>query len=125
MLPLRRAGEGHVPRDHDVPGARRLPERLLGVVDPTPSERAARMPDWTALRSARIKASGAGAPPGVPRGPRRLWYTVGQLLERKRVARLIEAHGPEGVHRRRAAHTTVRDREPRAGPDLVNRVFRA
>jgi putative transposase len=42
---------------------------------------------------------------------------------RKRVARLMRAVGLEGVSRRRSVHTTVRDRDARPAPDLVDRDF--
>ncbi len=61
---------------------------------------------------------------GVPRVHAELAET-GIRCSRKRVARLMAAAGLEGVHRRRAVRTTVRDRDAAPAPDLVNRVFRA
>ena len=61
---------------------------------------------------------------GVPRVHAELRYT-GTRCSRKRVARLMRAAGLEGVHRRRAVRTTVRDRDAAAAPDLVNRTFSA
>ena len=104
-----------------MPGARRLPERLLGVVDPTPSERARSDAGLTALIR-RIHERSRGTY-GVPRVHAELAYE-GTRCSRKRVARLMRTAGIEGVHRRRAAHTTVRDRDAAPAPDLVNRVFR-
>jgi len=61
---------------------------------------------------------------GVPRVHAELRYD-GTRCSRKRVARLMRADGLEGVHRRRAIRTTVRDRDAAPAPDLVNRSFRA
>jgi putative transposase len=61
---------------------------------------------------------------GVPRVHAELRYD-GTRCSRKRVARLMTAAGLEGVHRRRAIRTTVRDRDAAPAPDLVNRSFRA
>ena len=61
---------------------------------------------------------------GVPRVHAELAYE-GTRCSRKRVARLMRTAGIEGVHRRRAVHTTVRDRDAAPAPDLVNRVFTA
>jgi putative transposase len=61
---------------------------------------------------------------GVPRVHAELAYE-GTRCSRKRVARLMHTAGIEGVHRRRAVHTTVRDRDAAPAPDLVNRVFTA
>ena len=44
---------------------------------------------------------------------------------RKRVARLMRAAGLQGVSRRKGTRTTVRDREARPAPDLVDRNFAA
>jgi putative transposase len=44
---------------------------------------------------------------------------------RKRVARLMRASGLQGVSRRKWTTTTVRNREVRPAPDLVNRSFTA
>jgi putative transposase len=61
---------------------------------------------------------------GVPRVHAELAYD-GTRCSRKRVARLMRIAGIEGVHRRRAARTTVRDRDAAPAPDLVNRTFSA
>jgi putative transposase len=61
---------------------------------------------------------------GVPRIHAELRYG-GTRCGRKRVARLMRAAGLEGVHRRRAVRTTVRDHDAAPAPDLVNRVFAA
>ncbi len=61
---------------------------------------------------------------GVPRVHAELRYE-GTRCGRKRVARLMAAAGLEGVHRRRAARTTIRDRDAAPAPDLVNRSFTA
>jgi putative transposase len=61
---------------------------------------------------------------GTPRVHAELRYE-GRTCSRKRVARLMRDAGLEGVHRRRAAKTTVRDRDAAPAPDLVNRVFTA
>ena len=49
----------------------------------------------------------------------------GTPVSRKRVARLMRAAGLVGVSRRNAFHTTVRDRDARPAPDLVERDFSA
>jgi putative transposase len=49
----------------------------------------------------------------------------GQLVGRKRVARLMRAAGLEGISRRRRGRTTRRDRDARPAPDLVERNFSA
>jgi putative transposase len=59
---------------------------------------------------------------GVPRVHAEL-REQGRRCSRKRVARLMRTAGLVGVHRRRAARTTVRDPRARPAPDLVNRVF--
>lgn len=61
---------------------------------------------------------------GVPRVHAELAYE-GTRCSRKRVARLMRLAGLEGVHRRRAIRTTVRDRDTAPAPDLVNRTFSA
>lgn len=61
---------------------------------------------------------------GVPRVHAELAF-AGVCCGRKRVARLMALAGLEGVHRRRVAHTTVRDRDVAPAPDLVDRVFAA
>ncbi len=49
----------------------------------------------------------------------------GQLVGRKRVARLMRAADLEGISRRRRGRTTRRDRDARPAPDLVERNFSA
>ena len=49
----------------------------------------------------------------------------GARVSRKRVARLMRAAGLVGVSRRKAFHTTVRDRDAPSIPDLVQRDFTA
>ena len=49
----------------------------------------------------------------------------GTSVGRKRVARLMRRCGLAGVCRRRKRRTTLRDREARPAPDLVNRDFSA
>jgi putative transposase len=61
---------------------------------------------------------------GVPRVHAELRFE-GTRCSRKRVARLMRDAGLEGVHRRRAVRTTVRDRDAAPAPDLVNRSFSA
>ena len=46
-------------------------------------------------------------------------------ISRKRVSRLMKGAGLEGVSRRKGQITTVRDRDSRPAPDLVNREFKA
>jgi len=61
---------------------------------------------------------------GVPRVHAELRDT-GTGCSRKRVARLMQAAGLEGVHRRRSTRTTIRDRDTAPAPDLVERMFAA
>ena len=49
----------------------------------------------------------------------------GVRVGRKRVARLMREAGLEGISRRRKARTTIREAEPRAPTDLVERDFAA
>lgn len=49
----------------------------------------------------------------------------GEAVGPKRVGRLMKERGLEGVSRRKRVFTTVRDRESRPAPDLVDRQFRA
>ncbi len=59
---------------------------------------------------------------GVPRVRAEL-AAQGQGVSRKRVARLMREAGLQGVSRRRRFSTTVRDRQARQAPDLVDRNF--
>jgi len=61
---------------------------------------------------------------GVPRIHAEL-KTKGTRVSRKRVARLMRAAGLQGVSRRKGWKTTVRDRQARPAPDLVERDFSA
>ncbi len=59
---------------------------------------------------------------GVPRIHAELAF-AGIHVGRKRVARLMRAAGLQGVSRRRWHTTTIRDRDARPAPDLVQRDF--
>jgi len=59
---------------------------------------------------------------GVPRMHAELGAR-GTHVSRKRVARLMRRAGLQGVTRRKGTFTTVRDREARPAPDLVDRNF--
>jgi putative transposase len=61
---------------------------------------------------------------GVPRVHAEL-AADGVRIGRKRVARLMRLENLEGVSRRRKMFTTVRDRDARPAPDLVERDFTA
>jgi putative transposase len=61
---------------------------------------------------------------GVPRIHAEL-DAQGVHVGRKRVARLMRAAGLEGVSRRKQVHTTVRRKDARPAPDLVERNFTA
>lgn len=87
-----------------------------------PSERA-RSDEQLAARIRVIHELSRGTY-GVPRVHAELRYE-GTRCSRKRVARLMAAAGLEGVHRRRAVKTTIRDRDAAPAPDLVNRTFSA
>ena len=61
-------------------------------------------------------------------GERRVHAELAALavhVGRKRVARLMRALGLAGVSRRKGTRTTIRDREARPAPDLVDRDFTA
>lgn len=47
----------------------------------------------------------------------------GTRVGRKRIARLMRSAGLRGVSRRKGCGTTIRDREARPAPDLVQRKF--
>lgn len=49
----------------------------------------------------------------------------GVCISHKRVARLMRAQGLEGISRRKGTTTTIRDRDARQAPDLVQREFTA
>ena len=49
----------------------------------------------------------------------------GERVGRKRVARLMQAEGLQGVSRRKSVRTTIRDDNERPAPDLVDRDFSA
>ena len=57
---------------------------------------------------------------GAPRVPAEL-RAEGIKVGRKRVARLLKKAGLVGASRRKWIHTTVRDRNARPAPDLVER----
>lgn len=59
---------------------------------------------------------------GVPRMHAEL-RARGRRVSRKRVARLMRRLGLQGVTRRKGTFTTVRDRDARPAPDLVDRNF--
>jgi putative transposase len=61
---------------------------------------------------------------GCPRVHAELAAT-GERVNHKRVARLMRREGLAGVSRRRGTRTTVRDRDARPAPDLVDRDFAA
>ena len=61
---------------------------------------------------------------GVPRIHFEL-RTTGTHVGRKRVARLMRQAGLAGVSRRKGCWTTIRDRDARPAPDLVQRTFAA
>jgi putative transposase len=104
--------------------------RVLGVspsgywawVKRPPSERAIANAALTAdIRRVHERSRGTY---GMPRVHAELRHE-GRPCSRKRVARLMRDAGLEGVHRRRSAKTTVRDRDAAPAPDLVNRAFAA
>ncbi len=61
---------------------------------------------------------------GVPRVHAEL-RAAGTRVGRKRIARLMRAAGLQGVSRRKGCRTTIRDRDARPAPDLVQRAFTA
>ena len=60
---------------------------------------------------------------GAPRILHELRETHELHVSRKRVARLMHEAGIQGVHRRKRAHTTIRDDDARPALDLVDRNF--
>jgi putative transposase len=71
------------------------------------------------IRHAHVRSRATYGSPRIHADLREAGVRVG----RKRVARLMRAEGLVGVHRRRFVHTTVRDRDARPAPDLVERDF--
>jgi putative transposase len=65
----------------------------------------------------------ARAEPTVCRASTPNWRLLESQVGRKRVARLMRAAGLAGVSRRKWITTTVRDRDARPAPDLVDRNF--
>jgi putative transposase len=80
--------------------------------------------DQRLLRAIRTAHQASRGTYGAPRIHAEL-RAQGLAVSRKRVARLMRAAGLVGVHRRRWTTTTVRDRDARPAPDLVQRDFAA
>jgi putative transposase len=80
--------------------------------------------DSVLLRQIRTIHEASRGTYGVPRIHAEL-RANGIAVGRKRVARLMRAAGIAGVSRRRFVVTTVRDRDARPAPDLVQRAFAA
>jgi putative transposase len=80
--------------------------------------------DVRLLRQIRTAHEASRGTYGVPRLHAEL-RASGVAVARKRIARLMRAARIAGVHRRRWKTTTVRDRDARPAPDLVQRVFTA
>lgn len=87
-----------------------------------PSDRARR--DAELRRSIRRIHSESLGTYGSPRIHAEL-SDEGTAIGRKRVARLMQAEGLKGVSRRRGTRTTIRGKEARQAPDLVERDFTA
>jgi putative transposase len=80
--------------------------------------------DAALLRTIRTIHAASRGTYGVPRLHAEL-RAEGIRVGRKRIARLMQAAGLQGVSRRRFVGTTVRDERARPAPDLVQRAFRA
>jgi putative transposase len=80
--------------------------------------------DGVLLRQIRTAHETSRGTYGVPRIHAEL-KASGVAVGRKRVARLMRVAGIVGVSRRRWVGTTVRDRDARPAPDLVQRDFTA
>jgi putative transposase len=80
--------------------------------------------DETVLAQIRASHQRSRGTYGAPRIHFEL-ATKGIRVSRKRVARLMREAGLQGVSRRRRVFTTVRDRQARPAPDLVQRNFTA
>ena len=80
--------------------------------------------DAVLLRQIRTAHEASRGTYGVPRIHAEL-RAAGMLMSRKRVARLMREAGLAGVSPRRFVVTTVRDRDQRPAPDLVERQFAA
>ncbi len=87
-----------------------------------PSVRARR--DAELRRSIRRIHTASFGTYGVPRIHAELAHD-GTSVSRKRVARLMRAEGLKGVSRRKGTRTTIRSKESRQAPDLVDRDFTA
>ena len=86
------------------------------------SERARQ--DNALLRRIRTVHEASRGTYGVPRVHAEL-RADGIRVGRKRIARLMRKVGLQGVSRRRFVTTTLRDRDRRPAPDLVERIFAA
>ncbi|MGB8943520.1 MAG: IS3 family transposase [Streptomyces sp.] len=62
---------------------------------------------------------------GAPRITAELRETIGEAVNRKRVARIMRESGIEGVRLRRRHRTTVPDPDAAKAPDLIRRDFTA
>jgi putative transposase len=80
--------------------------------------------DAVLLRQIRTAHEASRGTYGVPRIHAEL-RAAGVFVSRKRVARLMREAGLAGVSPRRFVTTTVRDRDARPAPDLVQRQFAA
>ena len=87
----------------------------------TPSARA--VSDAELLEKIRAIYIASRGTYGAPRILHELRETHELHVSRKRVARLMREAGIQGVHRRKRAHTTIRDDDARPAPDLVYRNF--
>ena len=98
------------------------PSGYYGWKSREPSERE-RRDDELKVHIAAIHERSRGTY-GVPRVHAELQWE-GERVSRKRVARLMQVLGLEGVSRRKGTRTTVRGRDARPAPDLVERDFTA
>ena len=105
-----------------MPRAGRLPRRLLRAARRPPSARARADVELSARIAAIHHRSRATY--GAPRIHAEL-AEQGIRVGCKRVARLMCAAGFRGVSRRNWIITTVRDRDARLAPDLIERNFTA
>ena len=98
------------------------PSGYYGWKSREPSERE-RRDDELKVHIAAIHERSRGTY-GAPRVHAELQWE-GERVSRKRVARLMQVLGLEGVSRRKGTRTTVRGRDARPAPDLVERDFTA
>ena len=120
-LPTREEQSGQVPYFHDVPYAWGLHQRVLCVAcSRALAEKAARCPTGGyCVEAIHCRSRNTY---GRPRIKAEL-KDDGISISNDRLARLMSERRLQGASRRKGIRTTVRDRDARPAPDLVDRKF--